>query len=199
MNRRQVIISSTVILGIIALFYVMRNKQTVSVPQFVRSSGQLTERYIVEPTMTAVNRISQYGRNLLKQIESFSATPYPDAGGYSIGYGTYMGKTPTIQRVTVQEAENLLDRKLDTIHSTINNTVRIPLNQNQFDALSLLTYNIGESAFKSSTLARKLNSGDIQGAANEFDAWNKSTVNGVKKINLVLVTRRKTEKQLFLS
>ena len=66
--------------------------------------------------------------------------------------------------------------------------------QNQFDALVSLTYNIGENAFKKSTLLKMLNAGNYQGAADQFLVWNKSNgqvLNG-------LVRRRKTEREMFL-
>ena len=46
-----------------------------------------------------------------------------------------------------------------------------PLNQNQFDALVSLSYNIGTSAFSGSTLVKKLNANDYHGAADQFDVW----------------------------
>ncbi len=45
----------------------------------------------------------------------------------------------------------------------------VPLNQNQFDALVSLTYNIGTGAFNKSTVVKKLNASDIRGAADQFD------------------------------
>ena len=69
--------------------------------------------------------------------------------------------------------------------------VTVPINQNQFDALVSFTYNCG--ALKSSTLLKKLNSGDYTGAANEFPRWNKS--NG--RVLSGLVKRRAAEQKLF--
>ena len=59
-------------------------------------------------------------------------------------------------------------------------------------------YNVGLGTFKSSTLLRKVNAGDTQGAANEFGTWVNATVNG-KKVRLAgLVNRRNAERALFL-
>ena len=44
-------------------------------------------------------------------------------------------------------------------------------NQNQFDALVSLAYNIGTDAFKKSTLVKKLNANEFRGAADQFDVW----------------------------
>lgn len=73
------------------------------------------------------------------------------------------------------------------------NKVTVALNQNQFDALVSLTYNIGTGAFASSTLLKKLNAGDYKGAAAQFDVWNKA---GGKRMQ-GLVNRRSTERKLF--
>jgi len=78
---------------------------------------------------------------------------------------------------------------------TVNSSVKAPLNQNQFDALVSLAYNIGSSAFKSSTLVKKLNAGDYKGAADQFNVW----VNAGGKRMQGLVSRRDREKLLFLS
>ncbi len=73
-------------------------------------------------------------------------------------------------------------------------SVTVPLNQNQFDALVSLTYNIGSGAFNNSTLLKKLNKGDYQGAADQFLVWNKAG----GKVMKGLVRRREAEQALFL-
>ncbi|MNN58264.1 Lysozyme RrrD [compost metagenome] len=77
---------------------------------------------------------------------------------------------------------------------TVSKAVTVALNQNQFDALVSLAYNIGASAFSQSTLVKKLNANDIRGAADQFDVW----VNAGGKRMQGLVNRRSKEKQLFL-
>ncbi|KRJ11905.1 lysozyme [Acinetobacter nosocomialis] len=57
-----------------------------------------------------------------------------------------------------------------------------------------LTYNIGSGAFKNSTLLKKLNKGDYQGAADQFLVWNKAG----GKVMKGLVRRREAERALFL-
>ncbi|ENU92029.1 hypothetical protein F971_03122 [Acinetobacter vivianii] len=70
----------------------------------------------------------------------------------------------------------------------------MPLSQNQFDALVNLTYNIGETAFKKSTLLEMLNAGNYRGAADQFLVGDKSK----GKVLNGLVRRCKTERELFL-
>ena len=69
------------------------------------------------------------------------------------------------------------------------------MNQNQFDALVSLAYNIGTGAFNKSTLVKKLNAGDIRGAADQFDVW----INAGGKRMQGLVNRRAREKALYLA
>ncbi|MNT87817.1 Lysozyme RrrD [compost metagenome] len=87
-----------------------------------------------------------------------------------------------------------MQNDLKKFEYAVNSAVNIPLNQNQYDALVSLTYNIGAAAFSKSTLVKKLNTGDILGAADQFDVW----VNAGGKRMQGLVNRRAKEKLLFL-
>ena len=93
------------------------------------------------------------------------------------------------------EAKEYMRHDLIEFEHTVNSSVKVPLNQNQFDALVSLAYNIGSNAFKSSTLVKKLNTNDYQGAADQFNVW----VNAGGKRMQGLVNRRDKEKLLFLS
>jgi hypothetical protein len=82
---------------------------------------------------------------------------------------------------------------LQKFEEVVSNLVKVELNSNQFSALVSFVYNIGPSAFKESTLLRLLNSGDVEGAANQFKRWNKSG----SKVLEGLVKRRNAEEKLF--
>jgi len=71
--------------------------------------------------------------------------------------------------------------------------VRVPLTQNEFDALVSLTYNIGCSAFAGSTLLKLLNSSDYDGAAVQILRWDKQA----GKPLAGLTRRRRAEKEMF--
>ncbi|EDH9820259.1 TPA_asm: lysozyme, partial [Salmonella enterica subsp. enterica serovar Typhimurium] len=77
----------------------------------------------------------------------------------------------------------------------VSRLVKVKLTQGQFDALVSFAYNLGARTLSSSTLLRKLNSGDYAGAADEFLRWNKA---GGKVLN-GLTRRREAERALFLS
>lgn len=75
----------------------------------------------------------------------------------------------------------------------VNQAVVVNLSQNQFDALVSLSYNIGMTAFKNSTLLRDLNAADYQKAADQFDVWIYAKGKKVQG----LINRRAVEKARF--
>ena len=92
--------------------------------------------------------------------------------------------------LTDEEVKDLLKEDLKWCSEAVESAVKVPLQQAQFDALYSLCFNIGGTAFKNSTVVRKLNAGDMQGAADAILMWNKPAV---------LEKRRKRERELFLS
>jgi len=144
--------------------------------------------------------VSNKGVDLICEFEGKRLAAYDDGVGvWTIGFGTI--KYPNGVRVkkgdtcTLEQAKEYMRHDLIEFEHTVNSSVKVPLNQNQFDALVSLAYNIGSNAFKSSTLVKKLNTGDYQGAADQFNVW----VNAGGKRMQGLVNRRDREKLLFLS
>jgi len=90
----------------------------------------------------------------------------------TIGFGTTQG-------VKLGDSTNpvlALQRKLDDIKNfegALKQCVTVPLHQYEYDAFISLSYNIGSSAFCRSTLVRKLNAGDYDGACKEILRWDK--------------------------
>lgn len=74
----------------------------------------------------------------------------------------------------------------------LTNPDRIPAKS--YVAFLSLSYNIGTGAFCRSSLARKLNAGDLRAACNELPKWNKAGGKVVKG----LVNRRAEERKLCL-
>ena len=145
--------------------------------------------------------------DLIKKWEGLRLNAYLDSGGVpTIGYGhtkdVAMGQT-----VTKDEAEYMLAMDVLWAEKCVNDTITATLNQNQFDAVVSFIYNVGpgKSAIKDgfvtlksglpSTMRRKINAGDMAGAALEFTKWNLA---GGKPL-LGLTRRRKEEKELFES
>lgn len=143
-------------------------------------------------------KISEGGLSILKRFEGLRLVAYRDAVGvWTIGYGhTSAAGAPAVYAgltITAQRAEDILVADLRSYEAAVIANVKVPLNQNQYDALVSFTYNVGPGALKSSTLLKKLNAGDYAGAAAEFAKWNK----GGGKVLAGLVSRRAAEAELF--
>lgn len=139
-------------------------------------------------------RTSNDGLHAIADEEGFSPHVYADVGGHrAIGYGHLL--TPLDQRthVTREQAFALLRRDVRVAERAVNRLVQVELNQNQFDALVSLVFNIGASAFERSTLLLLLNSGDYAGAADQFRVWR---IGGGKVLD-VLIRRRAREAERF--
>ncbi len=146
--------------------------------------------------------VSQNGTALIEKFEGLRLDAYLDPVGIpTIGYGTIRypdgHKVRLGDRITEQEAEAFLKFECDAVAKGVTHLVKVPLNQNQFDALVSFSYNLGLGSLEESTLLRKLNRGDYQGAADEFPRWNKGIVNGVKQELKGLTRRRSEERELF--
>ena len=139
-------------------------------------------------------KTSDVGIELIKKYEGCVLKAYKcPSGVWTIGYGHTNGVKSGMQ-ITKAQALDYLKQDLSVFEKAVTNYVKVPLNQNQFDALVSFSFNCGAGALKTSTLLQKLNSSDYNGAANEFLKWNKSK----GKVLNGLVRRRQEEKELFL-
>ena len=137
--------------------------------------------------------ISKNGLDLIKHFESLQLKAYKcSANVWTIGYG-HTKNVKEGDRICEDQANCFLMQDLYSVERAIIRLVKVKLNQNQFDALCSLIFNIGISAFNKSTLLAKLNNGDYVGAAEQFRRWNK--VNNV--VMAGLVRRRQAEEDLF--
>lgn len=136
--------------------------------------------------------------NLVKQFEGCSLTAYPDPGTgaapWTIGYGHTGGVNPG-DVITQDQADAYLLGDLTKFSNSVVALLHVPVTQNQFDALVDFAYNVGPGNLANSTLLRKLNAGDYQGASEQFLVWNKA--GGV--VMPGLVRRRAAEQALFRS
>jgi len=141
-----------------------------------------------------VHATSDRGLNLIRHYEGFSSKPYLCAGGrWTIGYGHVILPDETFTEITEDEAIVLLSRDVMEAEGAVDILVKVPLNQNQFDALVSFVYNLGSGNLKSSTLLKLLNASDYDGAAKQFDRW---VYAGGRQL-LGLIARRKAEEDLF--
>jgi lysozyme len=138
--------------------------------------------------------LSGPGLAALQRREGFSATPYADHKGYSIGYGHLIKPGENLTSVTVSEALDILASDVQWAMEAVRSAVTVPLTQGQFDALVSFCFNVGAPAFKRSTLVRRINAGDSAASA-EFSRW----VYASGKVNPSLVSRRQSEQNQFES
>lgn len=145
-------------------------------------------------------KISSKGLELIKEAEGFSSVAYLcPAGIRTIGYGNTFyedgRKVKLGEQISKTKAEELLEFVVNKYFADkVFPLIKVEVNQNQFDALLSLAYNIGFEAFTSSTFLKKLNQGDFIGASEEFLRWDKSKGQRL----LGLTRRRQREKELFL-
>lgn len=109
----------------------------------------------------------------------------------------YAGLTRGVREgmiVTEADGDKMLLKELATYEDAVERLVKVPLNQNQFSALTLFVYNVGIGAFTKSTLLKKLNRGQYQAVPAELSKW----VKGGGKTLPGLVRRRAAEGALFV-
>lgn len=148
---------------------------------------------------------SKGGVELIKGFEGVRLKAYRDtAGVWTIGWGStrWANGTPVKKGdklVNTDCANDLFEQTMKGYVNDVRSLVKVPLTQNQFDALVSFQYNTGGLA--GSTLLKLLNSGDYQGAADQLLLWDKVTdpVTLQKKPFPVLTERRKKERKLFLT
>lgn len=128
--------------------------------------------------------------------EGYSETAYIPVPGDvpTIGFGTTEG-VKLGDTITLEKAIERAYRDIQKTESAIHKCVHVPLSQNEYDSYSSLAYNIGVNAFCSSTLVKKLNAGDYEGACKEIKRW--VYVNGKKSQGLI--NRREKEYQTCIS
>ena len=146
-------------------------------------------------SLSAAQEVDGEALRLTEASEGCLLTAYRDpVGVLTIGWGHTGHDVYEGMVITRAQAEELLRQDMIIAEMCVNHDVKVPLTQNQFDALVDLTFNIGGPNFANSTLLRKLNARDYVGAAAEFSRWNQS-----KGVVLEgLVERRAAEAELFL-
>ena len=140
-----------------------------------------------------VRRIGSAGMSLLKHFEGLVLTAYRDIGGVlTIGYGSTGAHVKPSMTITEPEAEKLLRDDLDRFERCVAEEAP-DATQNQFDAMVSLAFNIGEAAFRRSTVLRMHKAGNHTRAALAFGMWIYVKGRQVRG----LIRRRQAEAQLY--
>ena len=146
-------------------------------------------------------KLSDNGFRLLGELEGIVLRPYKDSAGIpTIGIGStyYEDGTKVTMKdkaITKERAIQLAKNVVKSFEARVNKSIVVPMTQNQFDAMVLLCYNIGESGFARSSVVKNFNAGNLQKAADSFLLWNKA--GGV--VSKGLTNRREKERELFLT
>lgn len=118
-------------------------------------------------------KTSDAGLHLIMEREGNKTHAYLDSVGvWTIGVGHTGPEVHAGLVWTEAQVMEALRKDIERFEKCVNDAVTIDLDQYQFDALVSFAFNVGQGAFTSSTLVRKLNAGDIDGAAGQFDRWH---------------------------
>ena len=149
--------------------------------------------------------LSQKGSDLLKSIETLALLPYDDAKpkagaitawceGATIGYGHLISKaewTKYSKGITKEQADSLFLADAQPMVDAVLKYVKKPLKVNELDALVILCFNIGISAFSKSSVVKMLNGeqGNYKTLEEAWKAFNKDR----GEVNKGLANRRQSE------
>lgn len=145
--------------------------------------------------------VSQRGIDLIKKYEGYRAKPYKPVEGekfWTWGYGHYGPDVPNPasgRTISKKDAETLLKSDVKKFSGGVKTVLKTHVNQNRFDALVSLAYNIGLGNFQSSTVLRETNARHFVKAAAAYRMWVKG--GSPLKVLPGLVKRRAEEAALF--
>ena len=135
------------------------------------------------------------GIALTKRFEGLKLTAYQDqVGRWTIGYGHTGIAVHGGMTITQEQADQLLSSDLAAAVTCVNHAVTAVIGQSQFDALVDFVFNLGCASLLGSTLLRRVNAGDLAGAAEQFPRWDHAG----GKIVPGLLKRRQAEMALFV-
>jgi len=146
--------------------------------------------------------VSPHAIDLIKEFEGFESQAYIDTDGTPvIGYGLSKINGKPVQMgdlISAKKADLVLNNQLQVIQTALDKAISVDLSDRQLSAIASLSFNVGVDFIGESTLVRKLNAGDYDGAANEFLRWDKADVRGQLVQMPGLTRRRQAERELFL-
>ena len=143
-------------------------------------------------------KTSNSGKAFIKSFEGKRLVAYDDGTGvWTIGCGTI--KYPNGKAVkkgdvcTDAQVDQYFSNDLVKFENSVNSLVKVPLTQNQFDALVCFVFNVGRTNFKTSTLLKFINEQLWDKIPKQFMRW----VYHDKKLIKGLENRRKIEVRLW--
>jgi lysozyme len=138
--------------------------------------------------------VSPKGRDFIKSFEREILKVYDDGYGFlTVGIGHLVKPEDGLKLgdvISKAQSAAFFAKDLAEHAKPVDDLVKVPLTQGQYDALVSLVFNIGGSNFKKSSVLRELNAGNYEKARDQFDDWVNS--NGQKSRGLI---RRRNEEQ----
>lgn len=140
-------------------------------------------------------RTTEEGLDLIRHFEGLELEPYQDAAGvWTVGFGHAGRDVRPGVRITVETAERLLLKDVAEAERGVNRLVRVPLNDNQFSALTSFVFNLGATRLRGTGTMLALNQGRHMEFADRLLLWDKAG----GKVLRGLTRRREAERALFL-
>jgi lysozyme len=139
--------------------------------------------------------LSDAGAKLIGEREGCELTAYLDTRGIltiGVGHTSAAGPPKVAQGMTITEDEAWKIFRADNqrFRKEAHGLIKVPLHEHEFDALASFLFNIGTTQFRGSTVLKRLNQGDYDGAAEAMMWWNKPPE---------IIPRRRGEHDQFLN
>lgn len=172
--------------------------------------------------MNYVTKTSAAGLEFIARWEGVVLTPYMDVAGlWTIGVGHLIKDTDSFSAISNDKVRSLLSTKdkshpctqisipreealsilasdVKLVEEALVRTIKVKLNQNQFDAMVSFGFNCGTGVFKTSGACKAITEGKFDIVPEKLLDWSKVRINGELKTNKGLLARRTAEGQLFL-
>lgn len=144
-----------------------------------------------------MNTLGSAGERLIKSFEELRLVAYRNFPHepWTCGWGHTGPDVVEGTTCTESQAEEWFLQDTQAAVDGVDTSLTTNVSQNQFDAMTSFTFNVGVGAEAHSTLVKLVNARDFAGAAAEFPKWDH--VNGVPSAGLL--RRRQAEQALFLS
>jgi len=135
--------------------------------------------------------LSPQGLDLLIAREALRTEAYLDTADppvWTIGVGHTGPEVCKGLMWSVEKCREVFARDIARFEIAVNDSVTVPMEQYQFDALVSFAFNIGTVGVMNSWVVRELNAGNLDGAAAAFDNWHKPPS---------IISRRNAEREQF--
>jgi lysozyme len=121
----------------------------------------------------------EIAEKIIKSFEGCKLTAYICPTGHlTIGWGHTGRDVFAGMTITQEQADDLLAKDIQYFYDRVMADITVELNDNRIAALIDFVFNLGDSRLRSSTLLKKINASDFDGAGLEFVRWDKGTIDG---------------------